>query len=175
MSPATRNLIMKPAACFLSLLTLLFVSADLRAENGCPSGMIPYSGTDLSSCGPIPPGYYQNGERSTAPPMRWVSTWGSIATDAEAGSVGTITGARSKEDAEDLAITDCRSKGGSQCKIQVAYDNECAAMVVGNKVFNVATDPSLNEAVRIATNTCQKDDTNCHIYYSACSPPQRVQ
>ena len=113
----------------LMLLGLLGLTRVAHAEGGCPPGMIPYSGTDISSCGPIPPGYYQNNQSPQATPIRWESRWGAIATDSKTGSTGVSTGLNSKQAAEQAAIADCESEKNATCQIEIAYDNECAAMV----------------------------------------------
>lgn len=69
-------------AKWLFALCLFIVSGLACAEGGCPSGMIPYSGTDISSCGPIPPDYYGGDNSSPSPaaqpPVRWADRWGAI-------------------------------------------------------------------------------------------------
>jgi hypothetical protein len=81
--------------------------------------MIPYSGTDISSCGPIPPGYYQNSQRQDAPIRRWISKWGAIAADGELGILGTKIKADTRQEAEEAAMSDCKSKGASIANYKV--------------------------------------------------------
>jgi hypothetical protein len=165
----------------LFLLTILMgfgFTAVLHAEGGCPAGMIPYSGTDISSCGPMPPGYYQQlpSQAPTASPLRWESRWGAIATDGTKGILGAATDAADKLSAEKKAMADCLAKGGLACKIQVSYANGCAAMIVGNRGFSTANGSTEDEAIRKSTKICSADgDTGCRIYYIACSHPQRIQ
>ena len=67
-------------------------------------------------------------------------------------------------------------KGGAPCKLEIAYDNECAAMVVGNNGYNVGADATVDKAVQLGMKICtDAKNTNCHVYYSACSLPQRIQ
>lgn len=159
---------------------LLFMATVAHAEGGCPPGMIPASGTDINSCIPIPPGYYNNQQQvqpqPQPPPPQWTSRWGAIATDGPGGHLGVATNLSSKDDAEQVAITDCQAKGGAPCAIEVAYDNECAAMVVGHTEHSSNAAASLDEAIHLGMLTCNNaGDTNCHVYYSACSLPVRVQ
>jgi hypothetical protein len=161
----------------LIALLLVVVSCLVHAENGCPPGMMPYSGTDISSCGPVPPGYYKNNQQAQAPQVRWASTWGAIATDSINGATGVSTGAVSKSVAEDAALDDCRSKmQNASCTIQIAYDNECAAMVAGDHGYNVTADATQDKAIDEGMKTClNAKDSNCHVYYSGCSLPRQIQ
>ena len=97
---------------------MLSVAGLAHAEGGCPSGMIPYSGTDLSSCGPVPAGYYGNNDdnapQSYKLPVRWTTTWGAIAFDYSLGKVGAVTGQPSEQAAEAAAISECRKRGGGE-------------------------------------------------------------
>lgn len=98
---------------WLLMLGLLNICGLAHAEGGCPSGMIPYSGTDLSSCGPVPAGYYgssnDNASQPRKPPVRWATTWGAIALDNKLGKVGAVTGQPSEQAA---ARADCHKRGG---------------------------------------------------------------
>jgi hypothetical protein len=79
---------------------------------------------------------------------------GAIATYAPTGILGVATDQASKSEAEQEALLDCKLKGGPICKIEVAYDNECAAVVVGDKGYNVNTDTTVDAAVRYGLKTC---------------------
>lgn len=166
--------------CWLLLGLLLLLNSVVHAENGCPPGMIPANGTDINSCVPIPPGYYQNQQQQqpqpSRPPPQWATRWGAIATDSVKGVLGAVTGLSSKSEAQQAAMADCLAKGGSPCKLEVAYDNECAAMVVGDDVYNVGADTTLEKAVQYGMKLCTgANHTNCHVYYSACSLPVQIQ
>lgn len=165
---------------FLSKFLALFLATAgiVHAEGGCPAGMIPYSGNDPSSCGPIPPGYYGNsfqGVRQDPLPPEWSSRWGAIATYAPAGVLGASNDFPSKEAAERQALIDCQNKGGLSCKIEVAYDNECAAVVVGDQGYVVTSNPFEDAAIKAGIDTCGGIKRHCHSYYSACSRPVRIR
>lgn len=85
------------------------------------------------------------------------------------GVLGTAQGASSKEEAERLALEDCEVKGGSACKVDLAYHNQCAVMVVGDKIFNTAHAASVEEAADLGMRQCQRESGNCRVYYSACT------
>jgi Domain of unknown function (DUF4189) len=154
------------------LICLLGMSSAAYAEGGCPPGMIPHSGNDLSSCAPIPPGYNQSSQPAGS---RWISSWGAIATDVAAGSLGTATGKSSRKSAEQAALGDCQAKGGSNCKIENWYSNGCAAMVVGDKGHNSGSGATMEETVKSGMKICNSSDTNCRVFYSGCSLPEKLQ
>lgn len=75
----------------------------------------------------------------------------------------------SRSSAEKGAIKDCKAKGGNQCVLDVAYDNSCAAMVVGDNGYSVRTGENSEAAIKNATKACSADNQNCHTYYSNCT------
>lgn len=170
------------ACCWLLFGLLILLCGRVHAEGGCPPGMIPAGGTDINSCVPIPPGYYNNQQQAQPqlplppPPAQWASQWGAIATDKVKGIIGAVTGLSSKSEAQQAAMANCQAKGGSPCKFEIAYDNECAVLVVGDNGYNVSADVTLDKAVQFGMKICtDAKNTNCHVYYSACSLPERVQ
>ena len=121
---------------------------------------------------------YQNQQQAQPqqPPARWESRWGAIATDGPGGHLGAAVDLSTRDQAEQTALADCQAKGGSQCKIETWYSNGCAAMVVGDKAHTSNNAATLDESIRIGMKTCANGgDTNCHVYYSACSKPVRIQ
>jgi hypothetical protein len=159
---------------------LLLLSVNLvHAEGECPLGMFPTNPSGAQGpvgCAPIP-GYAQPQQaHQQQPPPQWVRRWGAIATDSVKGVLGTATGLSSKSEAQQESMADCHAKGGSPCKFEIAYDNECAAMVVGNKGYSINTGDTADAANQLAMKTCSADgDPKCHVYYSACSLPVRTQ
>jgi hypothetical protein len=156
---------------------LLCLSLAVHAEGNCPQGYYPIGASGQpgpQGCAPIP-NYNQNQGMPQASPIRWRSTWGAIATDAAAGSVASITGEATEEQAVDAAFADCRAKGGNNCKLQVSYANGCAALVLGDSVFNVNSAPTLNEAVKKGMDLCNPASKNCHAFLTACSLSERIQ
>lgn len=119
----------------------------------------------------------QGGSQQSAPQPtgHWVKTWGAIAPSPKGGVLGTAVGADSKAEAERLALADCKKKGGQLCKVDLAYHNQCAVMVLGDKVFNLSGRASIKEATEAGIARCEKEDTNCRVYYSACTEPRFVK
>lgn len=165
------------SSLFFGLL-LLLSSNVVHAEGNCPPGYYPIGAPPgqqgPQSCAPIPE-YINNQQQAQPPPPQWASRWGAIVTDSVKGSLGAVTGLPSKGDAQRTALTDCANKGGLACNIDVVYGNECAVMVVGKSGYNFAADASMDKATESAMQTCSAADTNCHVYYSDCSLPIRIQ
>lgn len=81
-----------------------------------------------------------------------------------------------KRDAEKYAISECRKKGGANCKIEITYHNQCAAIVLGREAFSSSSAASLEEAKSRGIEKCTRaGDSDCGIYFSECSLPERVQ
>ncbi|MGJ7542697.1 DUF4189 domain-containing protein [Variovorax sp. LT1R16] len=145
----------------------------VHAQAACPPGQIPYgSGNGLNMCGP------DNRQQSAPQPPapQWESRWGAIATDGKQWAMGVAVGKQSKLEASKTAMADCHSKGGANCKVDVAYGNQCAAVVAGDGGYNVSPASTVDEAVAIGVKTCtETGDTNCRTYYTTCSLPVRIR
>ncbi|WP_082638594.1 DUF4189 domain-containing protein [Lysobacter antibioticus] len=164
-----RNVEMKPICLLLVGICMLWVGT---ASAQCPAG-IPAAGNP--SCVP-PSAWPQNAPAQQAPPAaRWESRWGAIATDAPNAVLGTSTGRKSKRQAEAQALSECRDKGGRNCVLDVAYFDQCAILVTGDKNYSVHTAGSVDRASELGMRQCGRDDTHCRIHYANCSPPQLVR
>lgn len=165
---------MKGLFPYLSLLLLLFVHADVRAEGNCPDGYYPIGGGSAGweGCAPMGPaaGVGDAGE----PEPQWETRWGVIVTAD--GSMGVSAGKESRESAEQQAMSQCQAHSrGKACKVLVAYNNQCAAVAWGDAGGRWARSPDLKDAEETALNNCKKSSTNCDLYYSACSYAERAQ
>lgn len=83
--------------------------------------------------------------------------------------------AQSREDeasAAASAIAQCEESGGAgECKVRLAYRNQCAALAVGdNRFVGVAYAKNIAEAQKLAQRSCKKSTKGCGIVYAACSP-----
>lgn len=167
------------ARTLMLAMSFLGVSGPAHAEGGCPSGMIPYSGTDLGSCGPIPAGYYGNSSndipRSIDPPVRWADRWGAIAFSETNNSVGVAADMRGERAAQQAAIADCHAAGGEGCKVALSYYNQCGVVAWGEKHVTTARAETINQASERAIQTCSAKSEGCKIVYSNCSLAQRIQ
>lgn len=160
----------------LLMLGLLMFSETTLAEGGCPAGYTPVNNGQNWTC--IPGGNdtpaQQQPQESSLPPQPsgyWEKTWGAIAPSPVGGVLGTAVGASSKEEAERLALVDCKAKGGRACEVNLVYHNQCAAMVVGDKRLKLYGAGTIQEAADLAMSECEKSDANCEVYYSACTEP----
>lgn len=102
----------------------------------------------------------------------WEKTWGAIATSEKGGALGTAVGASSKAEAEQLAFADCKAKGGEGCRVDLAYRNQCAVMVLGVKQLGLVRAASIDEATADGLEACKAKGDNCRVYYSACTEPK---
>ncbi|MDL9998459.1 DUF4189 domain-containing protein [Variovorax sp. J22P240] len=165
---------MKHLAMLSLLLGLLGTSVAAHSEGGCPPGWMPYSSTSMSSCGFIP-GYNQKRAAPQPTPPQWADRWGAIATDASRGAVGEAKDFPSRQAAEQSVIADCRAKGGTDCKLQVSYVNGCGALVVGDTAFVADWGITQEDAAQKSLRVCSADTTNCHVYFTTCSPAVRFR
>lgn len=169
---------MKPISLCWLLLGLFFLTAGLAcAQTACPPGMTPYG---VGVCG------YDNGQQQTveppsqAPPLLlpaiWIDQYGAIATDFAHSSAGASLNQPDRSRAEQAAIANCQENGGSACKIETWYSNGCATLVVGDKTHVSINAATLDEATHRGLKMCiDGGDSKCHVYYTACSLPVRVQ
>lgn len=161
---------------WLLCVTLLLTGHKVNAQAACPPGMIPYStGSDNSACGPDDSQQQAPARQQLPPRQRWEDRWGAIATDGPGGSFGASTNMLSRNSAENRALVECHSKKMNVCSIELWYRDACAAMVIGDNRHTSNYAPTESEAVQIGMQKCNAVDTNCHVYYSACSLPQRIQ
>lgn len=153
----------------------LFASFAASAEGGCPPRQYPQQGQGWQTCVPIPG--YSDGQSQTqsAPKEQWVSKWQAVVTDASKGALGTSIGAASRDEAVQLATSDCRGKGGIECELQITSANGCIAMAVGKSKLDLEGGTTKAIAEHSAVQACSKKDTNCTIYYSACSLAERIR
>ncbi|SEO82425.1 protein of unknown function [Luteibacter sp. UNC138MFCol5.1] len=153
------------------------VAVTVVASPQCATGVNTGGGNCVPPDADGMPGYNPYGEQS-APPVpqpAWADSWGSIAIDDDTGQAGTITGRRSREDAERAALHDCGLKGASGCKIVMTYRNQCAAVAWGKAGGRVARNPTENGAQDDAMEECKRNMNGCRVVYSGCSVAKRLQ
>lgn len=162
----------------LLLSGCLLVSAAAHAQ-GCPNG-IPSAGNP----GCIPPDqsnspYYQHSNAATSRPQAvWVDRWGAIAVDKGKQSVGIGVAEMmtSERKAKAGAIDDCQAKGGTRCKVVLAYYNQCGALVAGDAGYTSMGSSTAEKAAKLGMEQCTKTGlSNCRVYYSACSFPEQIR
>ncbi len=152
-------------------MTMLMSSATTYAQ--CRIGSGPDMGDGIPYCSSPAPTVY---EVPSGP--QWATRWGAIAMDptASSGGVGVASDMKTQRAAEKAAIKQCRSKGGSkQCRLQVAYDNQCGVIAWGDSYYTTANAETLDHAAEIGLKACSEKTGNCKIYYSNCSYPVRIR
>ncbi|MGO4717931.1 DUF4189 domain-containing protein [Stenotrophomonas indicatrix] len=106
-----------------------------------------------------------------------IKTWGAIASSPSTSEAGVATGKATKEDAERVALEGCGMHAARDCRILIAYRNQCAAWVVPHNKSNgarsgAASGHDMKEAIVQAQKICiDPAGTQCKIAYSAGSEP----
>lgn len=160
---------------------LLFNSTFAFAEQGCPDGFMPNAaGTPGLQCIQIPGQTRPGMDVGAQAEPNWETRWGAIAYDPEHGSVGISSEQTSRRKAVKGALAHCKSKGGVACALNIAYYNQCVAVVSGPSpagsgvLMNSASAVTKQEAEKLSTETCVKDtQAKCTTFYTGCSYPVR--
>jgi hypothetical protein len=166
---------LKRSWLFLFLLILVEIA---HAEQGCPDGLYPGGAAPGQICIPMP-GYGVGGNIPAAAASKAARklTWGAVALSST-GEIGAITGQPSESKAKREALARCAGYGGKDCKLNLAYKNQCVVVVwpsvVGASAFSQSA-ASVEEASDMALPACAaKSGAQCKIAYSACTEPVLV-
>lgn len=165
-----------------ALLLFLLPAQSALAEQGCADGFVPNpvpSGTPgQNQCVPMP-GQNRGGGGYEQAPTRWEKRWGAIAYDSVTGKLGAVTDMTSKRKAVNGALSQCKSKGGQDCKVSLNYYNQCAALAWGEGdggIFRASSGPDLEEVKTRALANCENSSGGaCEIFYTGCSKAELVQ
>lgn len=152
------------------IVVIVLACGCIHAEGGCPEGEYPQQGPGWRTCVPIPGA--ASGDRQLT--YRWKNNWGAIAADTATASLGATTTAPSENEAKLAAVADCKAKGGSTCEVLITVRNACMAMVVGASRLHVKGGSTKTDAEGKSMTSCNDQDKNCTLYYSACSAPEKV-
>lgn len=104
----------------------------------------------------------------------WETRWGAFAFGSD-GEVGVAAEKRSERSARRSAVADCKKRGGVECEAVFTYKNQCAAIATGKVKSTSQGAPTEDEAKALALQGCEEGGSRCRIYYSGCSPPERVR
>jgi len=167
----------------LFILVLFFFPAVASAEGACPPGQYPIGGQGVQGCAPIQTGSSGAASSAPRPSGKWETRWGAVAEGR--GSSGpdapTATGVSvsqpSKKLATSVALDECKRGGGLECKIRIAYHNQCVAIADpiaserarGATMSSVVGAETLSKASKMAQDRCGSRGASCEIFYSACS------
>lgn len=160
------------------LLVLVLFSFVAYAEGNCPPGQVPIGGQGVQGCAPMG-GSGTGGQSSPRPTGKWETRWGAIAEDSQNLSTGASISRKSKRDAIRAATDECARQGGKDCKLRIAYHNQCVAFAdptmeskkrgVWNSVaFAAQTEPEAKSLALARCNAAQNGQ-DCTVVYSACS------
>jgi hypothetical protein len=158
-----------PAHELIALLLLLVLSDVTRAQN-----------CQWRQEGTQGPGWYDSGGSACSsnsgqqkePMVRQAKRWGAIATSDTTLNIGVVVGQESKQAASRIAMQRC---GTPDCKIDITYHDQCAAVAWGTRYSAMSSASSIDEASEIAMGGCGKGAGDCKIVYSECSLPERIQ
>ena len=164
------DIVMSRSAGVLAAIYLLVMHTSAVAQ-GCPTGL-----AGLPNC--VPPDQSSPGNTAAGGggvPALWESRWGAIAVDGPHSKMGVSQGQRSKRAAKRGAEAECQAQGGVACKIEIVYTNQCAVLVWGLHKYVAARGPTIESAANEGMRVCRPADSDCVVFYSACSLPERVQ
>lgn len=161
----------------LVMLLLGLAPFSLFAEGRCPPGQYPIGGQGAGGCAPIPAG--GSGTTLSIPTGKWETRWGAIAEDPSNLCTGASVSRKSKKEATQAAIEECRRQGGRDCKLRIAYHNQCVAFAdpteqtkkrgAWNSVAAAAKTEDLARANAMQRCSTFGDGQQCALVYSACS------
>ncbi|WP_206410872.1 DUF4189 domain-containing protein [Lysobacter enzymogenes] len=152
-------------------LVAIFMCTGLFSglASACPPGSVLQKGNGWEGCVQTSAAPGQSGPN-------WKTQWGAIATDGANAALGTSTEADSRKVAEKTALKQCKQDGGINCKIKLAYHDQCASLISGDRLFFVQSAGTLDQSVSDGIDRCRSaGDTNCTEHYSGCSLPKRVR
>lgn len=151
---------------WLAAVSILICAAPASAQTACPVGTPAGSAT----CGP------SDGGEMAAPPPRptgeWLKTWGAIAVSSGGGG-GVSSQQLSEKDAGQVALRNCASSGGTNCKVEFTYRNQCVVLAHppgDGGIFSTAG--TIEDAKARALTRCQDQfHQECKVAISECSDP----
>lgn len=164
----------------LPAILLLALSQTAYAEGACPPGSYPIGGQGVQGCAPIPGGGGAgSSERRMVADGEWQTRWGAVSEDTESMSTGASVSMKSKRLAVAAADAECKRLGGKNCKLRLAYFNQCIAiadpdssqLANGGGKSMVVSAETVEQAKEAALSKCQgmENGQTCEIVYSACS------
>ena len=112
---------------------------------------------------------------NNAPPRptgEWIKTWGAIAGSNQTGETGAVVGKFSEDEARKAALRLCAEGEAKDCKVNLVYFNQCAALVSTKTRSFFQGAESKEIAIDLATKDCNAHGSGqCSIIYSGCTDP----
>lgn len=159
----------------LFLVTILMGWGALAHAQTPTVDCVPIQGQGWQGCAPT--GNNQQSQLPMAPPARWADRWGATAVGTpDSPGFGAAANMPSEHAARESALAKCQAKGSTKCTVQTVYRNQCVALIAGNATTETSKAENLDIASHLAMKRCSdRGDTQCHVFYSACSYPLRIQ
>ncbi|MBB3922909.1 DUF4189 domain-containing protein [Xanthomonas arboricola] len=167
----------------ITLLLSLLAATSAMAEEGCPAGQIPaQAGAGVTSCGPIPQGYYQQNKKQ--PPRaagKWLKTWGAVAVGIlnDKPLYAVPVGLASEDAAKKEALDRCNKSGAKGCRPSTTFRNQCMSIgepqIEGSPkpdgIIEFSRQPTEQLAKGAALRGCSEENpgAECKIIHTACS------
>ncbi|MEI2429440.1 DUF4189 domain-containing protein [Lysobacter yananisis] len=153
---------------FLRTIPLIFTILYSGIVSACPPGSVLQKGNGWEGC-------IQSSSASESGPS-WKKQWGAVATDGAKGALGASIEADSKRSAEEIALRECTQDGGENCRIKIAYYNQCASVVSSYKAIYVQSAETREAAISEGMNRCVgAGEDGCQEFYSGCSLAKRIK
>lgn len=164
------------SAAAMAFSAAYLVSVPASAQSVCGPGTTP---SPAGPGGPVPciPISDYSGGNSSGP--TYATRWGAFAISDE-NKIGMASGMAGKGKAKKAAIEHCVAKGGTNCRLLVAYYNQCAAVLAGNEadgrvVTMYSNAATLDEVAERGLKYCADEGlSGCKIYFSDCSYAELV-
>lgn len=162
----------------LLVFPILYLPITACAQ-GCPPGQYQIGGQGAIACAPIPQGNSEPAAPAPRPLGKWIKTWGAIASDG-GDNLGVAKGKLKKSDAQEEALSKCKSVSGKECQVDFVYENQCTAIAEPYKnesaisgVLSYTGGPTIDVASSDALANCTKHNKglDCRVIYQACSEP----
>lgn len=154
----------KPTMKLKEKFMMLAVALLPGVVSACPPGSVLQKGNGWEGC---------IGGTDTPSAPAWEKRWGALALDDSTGSSGASSKERTQAKAEKKALSICTKRGGTACRIEISYHNQCISFVTGKSRYFVRADYTLDQAVASSIERCEKEDNDCKVAYSSCSLPER--
>jgi hypothetical protein len=125
---------------------------------------------------PLPCNQQQQAPQQAAPQQPqavWADRWGAIVVGEDIADISTSSGRLSQSQAIDTTMAGCASHGAKNCKLELSYHNQCAAVAWGTHQHGTAGAPTESLAQSDAMKYC--GEASCKIVYSGCSLAERVR
>lgn len=165
----------KAQSRYFQVLAACFALYANVAWAQCATGVNTGGGNCVPPDAPGMPDYRPPSGEASAPAPIWKDSWGAIVLDAKGGAKGVATDKGSKDEAIHDAMTECQATGAKNCKVELTYYNQCAAVAWGDQSFGIANNPSIEGASTAANAACERGSTGCRTVYTACSTARRVR